>query len=742
MRDLTNVAELFGRALRVNDCVVVVPVYGSGPTWADCVDSLLEHTSPQTPIVLFDDAGSEAKMLAAVRDAEQRRPGRELFRVRQPQNLGFVENVNLAFEMLNPADVIVLNSDTIVGPAWDAMLIAAGRSMTTVATATALTNNGTIYSVPSLSDWDTIVPTRTEVTRAAIQVAARSRRLRPHMPTATSFCTFYSRRALNVVGHFDPVFSPGYGEEVDFCLRATNLGFVHVAADDVLVYHAGGESFGDTELNESKWANDQLVTERHAHWARHVDEFVDAFDSPRERSLHLAGCAVRGLTVLIDAENIHPELTGTYEGSVRLVRALDAHDDVRRIVWTASAGRQSDIESVCTALTLSKSVFVASEHLDSLPFIDVAFRPYQDFSGQHWPELASRAHRNIIWILDLIATHVAEYSASYEAYTRLRDSMEASVQRADAVAVLTPHVQRDLESFTRYRVADKVFELPNGKPDISPALLAASQNDVERERVDDPARAEEIATILAGEFVLVLGTNFWHKNWTWFIGVMRDVANMGWNGNVVFAGPTPDNATSTSRDRAIVENWDHHRVSFLGRVSDNERLRLLAGARLVVSPSISEGWGMIPFEAVAMGSVPLATRGGGLGDITPSRALSLGLADDELDAQVVFRLLTDTAARRAQSAAWSSVDLPTWADVADLLVDHMFDVLSRPRTWRPLHAHRDQRAADRMRRIRRFVERVFPRGTMRRRVVSFLARLLRSLRRLARRLLRRPNTAR
>jgi GT2 family glycosyltransferase len=720
-----DVSQLFGRPLRIDDCVVVVPVFGAGPTWADCAQSLLEHTSAGTPIALFDDAGPFDDFAEIVRAAEASFPGREFFYFRQSVNLGFVENVNTAFEMLAPADVIVLNSDTIVGPEWDERLIAAGRSMSTIATATALTNNGTIYSVPSLDDWNSAPPSRSEVRIAANRVAARSESLRPHMPAATSFCTFYSRRALNVAGHFDPTFSPGYGEEIDFCIRAQNLGFVHVAADDVLVYHAGGETFGKTEVNETKQKNDLLVAQRHSHWIQRVNDFVGAVDSPRERAIHLAGCAVKGLTVLIDAENIHPELTGTFEGSIQLAKALDAHEDILQVIWTATAARQEDIRLVLSELDFTKTRFAATESLDNLPNVDIAFRPCQDFAGVTWPKLTEFARRNIIWILDLIATHIPDYSLSYSAHARLRDSMEASIERADGVAVLTPHVKRDLESFTAHRVADKVFQLPNGLPAISEATLSRSSTPGELDR------SFEIDSILQTEFVLVLGTNFWHKNHTWFLRVIMQVSNIGWEGRIVFAGPRSPLASSEMRDRELAQLWDSGRVTFLDRVTDQERLRLLSGARLVVAPSISEGWGMIPLEALAMGSVPLSSRGGGLLDITPADAKYLTLVDDQLDALTVHSLLVDERKRAAQVMAWIGADFPTWSQAADILVDHMYVAISRPRAFEAKHMQRiDLLKVELKRRLRVIVNMTSPTGTKRRKCITFVANLLRRIRRI------------
>src|SRR5204862_2948087 len=56
---------------------------------------------------------------------------------------------------------------------------------------------------------------------------------------------FIARRALATVGEFDAArYGAGYGEEVDFCMRAARAGLRNVLAADVFVKHVGEVSFG------------------------------------------------------------------------------------------------------------------------------------------------------------------------------------------------------------------------------------------------------------------------------------------------------------------------------------------------------------------------------------------------------------------------------------------------------------------------------------------------------------------
>ena len=56
---------------------------------------------------------------------------------------------------------------------------------------------------------------------------------------------YIRRAALADVGLFDAdAFGRGYGEENDFCLRASARGWRHLLACDTFVYHEGAVSFG------------------------------------------------------------------------------------------------------------------------------------------------------------------------------------------------------------------------------------------------------------------------------------------------------------------------------------------------------------------------------------------------------------------------------------------------------------------------------------------------------------------
>ena len=85
---------------------------------------------------------------------------------------------------------------------------------------------------------------------------------------------FISRRCLDATGPFDEArYGAGYGEEVDFCMRAARAGFRNVCAGDVFVRHVGEVSFqgaGEERRERAQAIVDELYPEFKTRLYRHL----------------------------------------------------------------------------------------------------------------------------------------------------------------------------------------------------------------------------------------------------------------------------------------------------------------------------------------------------------------------------------------------------------------------------------------------------------------------------------------
>src|SRR5690606_11703901 len=94
---------------------IIIPVYRNLAVTRRCVESVLAYTDmSRARVMLVDDASPEPE-LSAWCLTFQGRDG--VLLLRHKQNKGFVASVNLAMSN-SDADVVLLNSDTEVPPAW------------------------------------------------------------------------------------------------------------------------------------------------------------------------------------------------------------------------------------------------------------------------------------------------------------------------------------------------------------------------------------------------------------------------------------------------------------------------------------------------------------------------------------------------------------------------------------------------------------------------------------------------
>ncbi|MBP9826681.1 MAG: glycosyltransferase [Thermoanaerobaculia bacterium] len=245
---------------------VIVPVYGAPEALERCLASLERHVdrSRHRLLLVVDGPQEEAVELLVAR-ARERFGAPALDVLRQEVRSGYPAAIHrglLAGEVESGGagrDVVLLNSDTVVTRGWLDRLAAAAASAPRIGTVTPFTNNGTLASLPRPFEINRL-PTGFDVDRFAALVEQSSARLYPRIPTAVGFCFYVKRALLSEIGSFDRVaFGLGYGEEVDFCLRAAAAGWEHCLDDATFVFHEGQRSFGRTRDRRVRQAERTLA---------------------------------------------------------------------------------------------------------------------------------------------------------------------------------------------------------------------------------------------------------------------------------------------------------------------------------------------------------------------------------------------------------------------------------------------------------------------------------------------------
>jgi len=632
------------------EVVVCIPLYGAHEYFVECLDSVLKHTSSEVPILVCDDASPDARSAEHLESLAQqadhalrgKRPSHRVFYLRRERTVGFPANVNGAFAAVAPADLVVINSDCVVTEGWLEGLKTAAYSDSRVATATALTNNG---SIASLSDRlvDPELPPDMSLKRAAVAVRLGAQRTFPRLPTAIGHCMYVRRSALDLVGDFDVAFTPGYGEEVDFSQRCIRNGLMHVLADDVLVFHHGGKSFGSTDEDHPlKLEHEQLIASRYPYYHEALYTAQQDRASPLARSLATARRALKGLHIAIDARILIGPMTGTQLHVLEVIAAVARTEQVRLTVVVAP-----DV-SPWAMPVLSELPGVELRTLENdartAPVLecDLVHRPFQVHSPADLVVLARLGERLVITQQDLIGYHNPAYFRSFHEWRRYRGLTRRALASADRVLFFSSHARDDAlrEDLVEPHRADVV-------------LLGVDHNVLAAEHVPvPPAGSERIPD--GAPVMLCLGTDFRHKNRMFALRLLGELKRRhGWDGWLVLAGPRVDLGSSIPEEqRWLAEHPDLAAcVLNLTAVTEPEKLWLLERTGLVLYPSVHEGFGLVPFEAADHGIPCVWAPGTSLSELLPDEAAAIVAWDPAATAERVLALLRDDAARERNLAA-------------------------------------------------------------------------------------------
>src|SRR5262249_30487208 len=148
---------------------------------------------------------------------------------------GFGSTCNRAIA-LTRGHFVICNTDIEVPPGWLERLLAPIYSDPNVATVTPFTNAGSICGFPGLvKDNEILNGWSAEAIDALFAHLVAPTPV--NVPTGVGFCMAFNQRTVKEVGLFDErIVECGYGEENDWCVRASARGYVHRLADDLFIY--------------------------------------------------------------------------------------------------------------------------------------------------------------------------------------------------------------------------------------------------------------------------------------------------------------------------------------------------------------------------------------------------------------------------------------------------------------------------------------------------------------------------
>jgi glycosyltransferase involved in cell wall biosynthesis len=245
--------------------------------------------------------------------------------------------------------------------------------------------------------------------------------------------------------------------------------------------------------------------------------------------------------------------------------------------------------------------------------------------------------RSVVTIHDCIHLRFPQYLPKRGALAYARAQMGAAASRSNRILTVSEASKRDILEF--FKVApEKITVIYNG-----------IDEQFATEPPEDKMRAVEERYQLQGEFALYVGNVKPHKNVERLLDAFHLVRQSGLHDlKLVVIG---DDISKYAALRRAVHRYNLHKyVRFLGFLPDETLAVVYRLAAVFVFPSLYEGFGLPPLEAMACGTPVVTSNVSSLPEVMGDAALLVDPYSAEAIADAMRRVLTDTALRSDLSA--------------------------------------------------------------------------------------------
>ena len=270
----------------------------------------------------------------------------------------------------------------------------------------------------------------------------------------------------------------------------------------------------------------------------------------------------------------------------------------------------------------------------------IDYPPFNAFAGDadlyHFPNFIRpplTKGKSIVTIHDVSFLRYPE-TMEPKNYAYMSRKIKQTVEKADAIIT-------DCEF-----VGDEIRDLLNVSPDkIFPICLGLKEQLEAPDRVAVREGRERLG--LDKPYLLHVGTIEPRKNHVFLVEVFEKLSSF--DGELIIAGMKGWKTEAIFK--RIEDSPFRDRIRYIDYISDEDLPVLYAGAEAFVFPSLYEGFGFPPLEAMACGTLAVTSSAGSLKEVMGHGALVLDHFDAEEWAQEIDDILTNTARREAQTRA-------------------------------------------------------------------------------------------
>jgi len=224
-------------------CDIIIPVYNAPEYVEMCLFALYQNTNIDEigTVFLLNDNSNEITYNMLQNVAKKYK---KIKLVNNKENLGFIKNVNNGFSMCKEKYVLLLNTDCFVAKNTVSKLMGHMKKNEKIGLICPICSNAanlTLKMFPGFSYMmmdDLLEKKFKGITFDACTVVGN--------------CLMISKKCIDEVGYFDEIYGMGYGDETDYQFKSMEKGFEAKVAIDTYVFHKAEQSFNTTNKKRSE----------------------------------------------------------------------------------------------------------------------------------------------------------------------------------------------------------------------------------------------------------------------------------------------------------------------------------------------------------------------------------------------------------------------------------------------------------------------------------------------------------
>ena len=333
------------------------------------------------------------------------------------------------------------------------------------------------------------------------------------------------------------------------------------------------------------------------------------------------------MRVAIDARKLHDFGIGTYIRN--LLRELARIDRDTEYVLLC---QQADLDVGTQLGTNFRTVLEPSPNYSFREQVHVPWVLHRErpdvYHAPHYVLPAGVRCRSVVTIHDCIHLMFPQYLPNRAAYAYARASMWAAARRSDRILTVSEASKRDILHYFN----------------VQPEKIVVVYNAIDEHFRVTPAE-EDVARVreryqLDHQFVLYVGNIKPHKNLVRLIEAFAELRRTGFDEvKLLIIGDQISKLPALRR--AVHGHKLHKHVRFLGYVSDQTLGVLYRLASAFVFPSLYEGFGLPPLEAMASGTPVVISNVSSLPEVAGDAAVLVDPYDVESIVDGMRRILSD-----------------------------------------------------------------------------------------------------